>query len=122
MDIEKIAACVLLSGVVAYAVFGGADFGSGIWSGLAGGRRAEQQRSALQKALGAVWEANNVWLIFALVVVWTAFPPVFAAVASTLYIPLTAVAIGVILTPRSPVASERVPGLKARRGWEEEKS
>ena len=96
MDIEKIAACVLLSGVVAYAVFGGADFGSGIWSGLASGPRAEQQRSALQKALGAVWEANNVWLIFILVVLMAMFPLAFGDLFTALLVPITIGLIGIV--------------------------
>ena len=88
---------LLWAGLTAYALFGGADFGAGFWDLLGGGRRTDTIRALIEDTIGPVWEANHVWLIFALVVVWTAFPPVFAAVASTLYIPLTAVAIGVIL-------------------------
>jgi len=88
---------LLWAGLTAYALFGGADFGAGFWDLLGGGRRTDTVRTLIEDTIGPVWEANHVWLIFALVVVWTAFPPVFAAVASTLYIPLTAVAIGVIL-------------------------
>ena len=88
---------LLWGGLTAYALFGGADFGAGFWDLVRGGRRADAMGSLIEDTIGPVWEANHVWLIFALVVVWTAFPPVFAAVASTLYVPLTAVAIGVIL-------------------------
>jgi cytochrome d ubiquinol oxidase subunit II len=88
---------LLWAGLTAYALFGGADFGAGFWDLLGGGRRTDTIRALIEDTIGPVWEANHVWLIFALVVVWTAFPSVFAAVASTLYIPLTAVAIGVIL-------------------------
>ncbi len=88
---------LLWAGLTAYALFGGADFGAGFWDLLRGGRRADRIGALVEDTIGPVWEANHVWLIFALVVVWTAFPPVFAAVASTLYVPLTAVAIGVIL-------------------------
>ena len=88
---------LLWAGLTAYALFGGADFGAGFWDLLGGGRRTDTIRTLIENTIGPVWEANHVWLIFALVVVWTAFPPVFAAVASTLYIPLTVVAIGVIL-------------------------
>ena len=84
-------------GVTCYALFGGADFGGGIWDLLAGGaRRGRAQRELIEHTIGPVWEANHVWLIFVLVVLWTCFPAVFAAVASTLYIPLTLVALGVI--------------------------
>lgn len=88
---------LLWAGLTAYALFGGADFGAGFWDLLGGGRLTDTVRTLIEDTIGPVWEANHVWLILALVVVWTAFPPVFAAVASTLYIPLTAVAIGVIL-------------------------
>jgi cytochrome d ubiquinol oxidase subunit II len=88
---------VMWAAVTAYALLGGADFGAGIWDLLAGGRVAGAPRRALiSRAIGPVWEANHVWLIFVLVLMWTAFPPLFGAVSSTLYIPLTLVALGVI--------------------------
>jgi len=84
-------------GVTTYAVLAGADFGGGVWDLLAGGaQRGLEQRRRIAASIGPVWEANHVWLIFALVVLWTGFPTVFAALASTLYIPLTVVAFGVI--------------------------
>ena len=85
-------------GVTTYAVLAGADFGGGAWDLLAGGTvRGLAQRRRIAASIGPVWEANHVWLIFALVVLWTGFPTVFAAVASTLYIPLTVVAFGIIV-------------------------
>jgi cytochrome d ubiquinol oxidase subunit II len=85
-------------GITAYVLFGGADFGGGFWDLLAGGaQRGARYRQSIEESIGPVWEANHVWLIFALVVLWTAFPPVFASIFSTLYIPLTAAAFGVIL-------------------------
>jgi cytochrome bd ubiquinol oxidase subunit II len=88
---------VMWAAVTAYALLGGADFGAGIWDLLAGGRAAGAPRRALiSHAIGPVWEANHVWLIFVLVLMWTAFPAAFAAVSSTLYVPLTAIALGVI--------------------------
>lgn len=83
--------------VTAYALLGGADFGAGFWDLIAGGpEEGRARRVLIAHSIGPVWEANHVWLIFVLVVVWTAFPPLFAAVASTLYVPLTLVAIGII--------------------------
>src|SRR5438046_6760602 len=80
-----------------YAVFGGADFGAGLWSLLAGGRESGRRpRELIDWAIGPVWEANHVWLIFVLVVLWTGFPTAFAAIASTLYLPLTLAALGMI--------------------------
>ncbi|HEY5985615.1 MAG TPA: cytochrome d ubiquinol oxidase subunit II [Streptosporangiaceae bacterium] len=84
-------------GVTAYALLGGADFGGGIWDLLAGRTRpGAPARSLIEHAIGPVWEANHVWLIFVLVVLWTCFPAAFAAIASTLWLPLTLIAFGVI--------------------------
>src|SRR5580693_993003 len=83
--------------VTVYALLAGADFGAGAWDLLSGRTGPGARRRALiEHAIGPVWEANHVWLIFVLVLMWTAFPPLFAAVSSTLYIPLTLVALGVI--------------------------
>jgi cytochrome d ubiquinol oxidase subunit II len=94
--IEKIAAGLVLVGVVTYAIFGGGDFGSGIWSAFAGGRRAGRQRGALYKAIGAVWEANNVWLIFIVVVLIMAFPTAFGDLFTALLVPITIALIAVV--------------------------
>jgi cytochrome d ubiquinol oxidase subunit II len=83
--------------LTAYALFGGADFGGGFWDLLAGRRAAgNRQRSLIEHSIGPIWEANHVWLIFVIVLTWTVIPPVFAAVSSTLYIPLTLAALGII--------------------------
>lgn len=82
--------------LIAYAVLGGADFGGGIWDLLASGRFATAQRTAIAHALGPVWEANNVWLIYVIVVTWTAFPIVYATVSAALFIPVTLALIGII--------------------------
>jgi cytochrome d ubiquinol oxidase subunit II len=88
----------LWGGISAYVLFGGADFGAGFWDLFAGrASNGAAQRHRIEESIGPVWEANHVWLIFALVVVWTGFPEVFAAIASTLYIPMTAAAFGIIL-------------------------
>ncbi len=80
-----------------YAVLAGADFGAGIWDLLAGSATVGRRRRALMEhVIGPVWEANHVWLIFVLVLLWTCYPPAFAAIASTLYVPLTLVALGII--------------------------
>jgi cytochrome d ubiquinol oxidase subunit II len=80
-----------------YALLAGADFGAGFWDLLAGGPSAGRRpRALIEHSIGPVWEANHVWLIFVLVLLWTAFPPLFAAAASTLYIPFTLAAIGII--------------------------
>ena len=76
---------ILLVGITAYAVFGGADFGAGFWDLIAGGaEKGSRPRSVVNHSIGPVWEANHVWLIFVLVVLWTAFSEVFASVMLTL--------------------------------------
>jgi cytochrome d ubiquinol oxidase subunit II len=89
---------VLWVGVTAYAVFGGADFGAGFWSLFAGrGERSGRARELIDWAIGPVWEANHVWLIFVLVVLWTGFSAAFEAIFSTLFIPLSLAALGIVL-------------------------
>jgi cytochrome d ubiquinol oxidase subunit II len=91
-------AAVLWIGATLYAVFGGADFGAGLWALLAGrDQRGERARSLIDWAIGPVWEANHVWLIFVLVVLWTAFSVAFEAIMSTLFIPLSLAALGIVL-------------------------
>ena len=92
------AAILLVAGLTLYAVLGGADFGTGAWDLMAGrGRRADRIRALLHSSMGPVWEANHVWLIFTLVVMWTSFPEAFASVMSTMYVPLFLAAFGIIL-------------------------
>lgn len=98
MNTADAVAGVLWVGVTLYAVFGGADFGAGFWSLLArGGERDERARGLIDWAIGPVWEANHVWLIFVLVVLWTAFSVAFESIFSTLFIPLSLAAFGIVL-------------------------
>jgi cytochrome d ubiquinol oxidase subunit II len=96
LALDKIAAIVALTGVMAYAIFGGADFGSGIWSALASGPRAGQQRNALYRAIGPVWETNNVWLILVIVVLLMAFPRAMGDLFTALIFPLSVGLIGIV--------------------------
>jgi cytochrome d ubiquinol oxidase subunit II len=89
---------VLWVGVTFYAVFGGADFGAGFWSLVAGrGETGARARELVDWAIGPVWEANHVWLIFVLVVLWTGFSTAFGSIFSTLFIPLSLAALGIVL-------------------------
>jgi cytochrome bd-type quinol oxidase subunit 2 len=97
MTLPEVVLSVMFVGLIAYGLFGGADFGAGIWDLLAGGtRHGARQRELIERSIAPVWEANHVWLIFVLVVLWTAFSGAFAAIVSTLYIPLTLAAFGMI--------------------------
>jgi cytochrome bd ubiquinol oxidase subunit II len=87
----------MLAGMAAYTVLAGADFGAGLWTLLSFGPNGQRVRDQARHAMGPVWEANHVWLIFVLVVGWTAYPVAFGSIASTLAAPLLIAAIGIIL-------------------------
>src|SRR5436190_23382113 len=98
MSAEIIVAAALFAGVLAYAVFGGADFGSGFYDATAGGaRRGAEVRTLIDHSIGPVWEANHVWLVYILVTWWTAFPTAFAAAMTTLWLPLMLALLGIVL-------------------------
>lgn len=91
-------AIVLWVAVTLYAVLAGADFGAGLWDLVAGGaERGARPRDLIDRVLTPVWEANHVWLIFMLIVTWTAFPVAFGAIMSTLFVPLSLAALGIVL-------------------------
>src|SRR3989441_12771023 len=88
---------ILLLVVTAYAVLAGADFGGGVWDLFASGPRKRAQRAAIAHAMGPVWEANHVWLIFVLVLLFTCFPRGYAALVTALFVPLHLVLAGIML-------------------------
>jgi len=88
---------VLLWTLVVYAVLAGADFGAGVWDLLSRGPRRAAQRRAIAEAIGPVWEANHVWLIFLIVLLFTCFPSAYAAASTALFWPLHLVLIGIVL-------------------------
>jgi cytochrome bd ubiquinol oxidase subunit II len=95
--LPEICLALAMVGITAYAVLGSADFGAGFWDLTAGGApRGGRVRGMVQHAMSPVWEANHVWLIFVLVVVWTAFPVAFGSIFSTLSVPLFLAALGII--------------------------
>ncbi|MEA2177029.1 MAG: cytochrome bd ubiquinol oxidase subunit [Solirubrobacteraceae bacterium] len=94
---STVAALTLWTAITAYVVFGGADFGAGIWDLVPGsGDRGLRARELADTAITPVWEANHVWIIFALVVCWTAFSQAFAAILSTLWIPFMLALLGIV--------------------------
>jgi cytochrome bd ubiquinol oxidase subunit II len=110
------AAAILWVGATFYALFGGADFGGGFWDLFAGGaERGERPRALIQRSLTPVWEANHVWLIFVLVVLWTAFPPAFSAIFTTLYVPIALAALGIVLRGAGFAFRKSIVGLQGRR-------
>ena len=116
MSATDLVAVVLLLLLAAYTCGGGADFGAGIWDLLAGGRyRGEGPRSLVDYAMAPVWEANNVWLVFVLVVTWTGFPVVFEAVMSTTWAAVVLAALGLVL--RGAAFAVRKPSTGVVRRW-----
>jgi len=93
---HSIAGIILLA-LTAYVLLGGADFGGGVWDLLADGPRKGRQRDLVAHAIGPVWEANHVWLILAIVLLFTCFPRAFARIAISLHVPLTLMLIGIVL-------------------------
>src|ERR1039457_2113676 len=87
----------LLLSLILYALMGGADFGGGMWDLLAVGPRAARQRRAIAEAIGPIWEANHVWLILVVVLLFTGFPRGFTVMMTALNIPVTAMLIGIVL-------------------------
>ena len=88
---------VMLTATVLYALLGGADFGGGILDAFATGPRAKEQRSLIEHAIGPIWEANHVWLVLVLVLLFTCFPAAFAAISVGLFVPLVLLLVGIVL-------------------------
>jgi cytochrome bd ubiquinol oxidase subunit II len=98
MTLAAVVAAAMFIGVIAYALLGGADFGSGFYDLTAGGGRSGAElRTLIDHSIGPVWEANHVWLIYVLVMWWTGFPTAFAAATTTLFIPLMLALAGIVL-------------------------
>jgi cytochrome d ubiquinol oxidase subunit II len=98
MHLADVPLILLLVGLAAYAVLGGADFGAGFWQLFGGrGEREKAIREHAHHAMGPVWETNHVWLIFVLVICWTAYPTAFGSIASTLSVPLFIGGIGIVM-------------------------
>ncbi len=98
MSLVAFVAALLFVGVLAYGLFGGADFGSGVWDLLAGdAERGAALRTQVDHSIGPVWEANHVWLIYILVFLWTGFPHGFGALMTTLWIPWMLAGLGIVL-------------------------
>ncbi|HLM45157.1 MAG TPA: cytochrome d ubiquinol oxidase subunit II, partial [Myxococcaceae bacterium] len=109
---------VLVAAFVLYALFGGADFGGGVWDLLASGPRKAEQRALIAKALGPVWEVNHVWLIIGVVILFSAFPPAFAALSVALHVPLTLLLLGIVFRGTAfTFRTYDVRGDRVQRSW-----
>jgi len=88
---------IMVLSLNAYVLLGGADFGGGVWDLLARGRHREEQRALIAEAIGPIWEANHVWLILVVVLLFTCFPKAFAHLATELHVPITLMLVGIVL-------------------------
>ncbi len=110
---------VLVLALVAYALLAGADFGAGIWQAIAGAHAGPEEREQVHAAVGPVWEANHVWLIFVFVLLHTAFPTAIAAIARALWLPLALGLAGIVFRGAGFAFRPREPALRReRRRWE----
>jgi cytochrome bd ubiquinol oxidase subunit II len=97
LTLPDVLAATLALSLNAYVLFGGADFGGGVWDLLASGPRRNRQREVIAHAIGPIWEANHVWLILAIVLTFSCFPPVYARLGTVLHVPLTLMLVGIVL-------------------------
>ncbi len=95
--LSTLLACVLFGSLVLYTLLGGADFGGGVWDLLSRGPRAGAHRRLIARAIGPVWETNHIWLIIAIIVLFSGFPKAFASIFTALFIPLTLLLVGIVL-------------------------
>jgi cytochrome bd ubiquinol oxidase subunit II len=96
VGLPELVAAIMVLALNAYALTGGADFGGGVWDLLARGPGREAQRALIAEQIAPIWEANHVWLILVVVMLFTAFPPAFAALGIVLHIPLTLMLLGIV--------------------------
>lgn len=97
MTLAYVLAGVTMLALNAYVILGGADFGAGVWDLFARGPRAARQREAIEDGIGPIWEANHVWVILVIVLLFTCFPPVYAHLSVALHIPLSLMLVGIVL-------------------------
>jgi cytochrome d ubiquinol oxidase subunit II len=115
---DALAGAILLS-LMAYAITAGADFGGGVWDLLARGPTADRQREVIAKAIGPIWEANHVWMIVAVTLLFSACPPAFALIMTYLHVPVTLLLVGIVLRGSAFVFRKTDPsGEAAPSAWQ----
>jgi cytochrome d ubiquinol oxidase subunit II len=118
IGMPEIVAGVMVLALNAYVLMGGADFGGGVWDLFAGGPRRDAQRQLIASSIGPVWEANHVWLIVSVVLLFTAFPVAFSTLGIVLHIPISLMLIGIVLRGSAFVFRSYGSGVgPARRRW-----
>ncbi|HEX2054993.1 MAG TPA: cytochrome d ubiquinol oxidase subunit II [Nitrospiraceae bacterium] len=97
MTSDLFLAGMLLVSLILYVLTGGADYGAGVWSLLARGSKGRAHRALIDRAIAPIWEANHVWLILVVTILFAGFPLAYAAISTTLHLPLTALLVGIVL-------------------------
>lgn len=97
MTLEVAIAGILIISLTFYVLMGGADYGAGVWDMLCFGPRAQKQRALIAEVVGPIWEANHVWLILVIVILFTAWPRTFALITTDLHFPLVVMLVGIVL-------------------------
>ena len=116
--LPEVIAGLIIVALCAYAITGGADFGGGVWDLLASGRRRQEQRDMISRSLAPIWEANHVWLIVVVVMLFTAFPAAFRMIVVYLHLPLVLMLIGIVARGSAFVfRSYGAPTERERRAW-----
>jgi len=114
---ENLILGVMIAGLTLYAVLAGADFGGGVWEFNLAMRAPEADRKLIYRAIGPVWEANHVWLIFILVGLWSAFPLAFAGITQALWVPLSLALLGIVFRGVGFVFRSHVSGHVRQERW-----
>ena len=112
---------VMAAALTAYALLGGADYGGGVWDLLATGPSAPRQRATIARAIGPVWEANHVWLILVVTVLFTGFPPAFAWLGTNLHLPIMLALVGIVLRGSAFMFRSHGPEEEEKRSTSPEK-
>lgn len=118
MAIEEVVLTIIGIGITLYAIFGGADFGAGVWEFNTALQASEKERNLIERAIGPVWEANHVWLIFVIVSMFSAFPVAFAGLSRALWLPLLLALVGIVFRGAAfAFRSHAVAAVRQRALW-----
>lgn len=117
MQLEHLIAAAMMASLTVYALTAGADFGGGVWDLLARGERAEAQRELIARAIAPIWEANHVWMILVVVLLFVDFPRAFAAICVRLHIPLALMLVGIVLRGAAFAFRSQQQPDRSRRRW-----
>src|ERR1700728_3065790 len=103
MSADLILAGIMLAALVIYSLLAGADYGAGFWDLMCSGLREEEQRALIARAIQPVWEANHIWLILVVVLMFSGYPAAFSGICLGLAVPIFLILLGIVLRGSSYV-------------------